>query len=349
MTGPFAAKDASHLIEGIGRTPLVDIALCIHGTWRGVGLKLESHNPAGSIKDRTAYALVRSLESAGRIGHGCRLVESTSGNLGVALALISKARGYSFTAVVDPKVDPVVVDRMRSLGAELVPVSEPDPTGGYLLTRLAQVQQLVAEHRMVWPNQYENPANPAIHYHDTAPELRRQRPDIDAVFVAASTGGTLAGIGRYFRTVRSRVQVVAVDVPGSRVFDSVPAPRLLNGIGSSRPSSFLRRGDYDDVIIVSDREAIATCHAVQASVGIGLGGSSGASVAACARYLAGHPEIRRAVCICPDGLSNYVNTIYSAGWLSEHTFTPARDAAALPFTDVVEERFPNLTSPVGGS
>ena len=114
---------------------------------------------------------------------------------------------------------------------------------------------------MIWPNQYGNPANPAIHYHQTAPEIRRQRPDVDAVFLATSTGGTLAGIGRYFKAVSPRVRVVAVDVPGSRVFGTVQAPRLLNGVGSSCASQFLRPSDYDDVVIVSDRDAIAACHA----------------------------------------------------------------------------------------
>ena len=153
--------------------------------------------------------------------------------------MISRERGYAFTAVVDPKVDPLVVDRMRSFGAEVVLVEEPDETGGFLLTRLRVVDQMVGEEGMVWPNQYGNPANPAVHYHQTAPEVRRQQPNVDAVFLAASTGGTLAGIGRYFKAVNPRVRVVGVDVPGSRVFSAVQAPRVLNGVGSSFASNWL--------------------------------------------------------------------------------------------------------------
>src|SRR5205085_4400068 len=231
-------------LSAIGRTPLVEVGLRIDGQWRPVGLKLESYNPAGSIKDRTAYALLRSLEEMHQLHRGDRVVESTSGNLGVALAMISRERGYAFTAVVDPKVDPLVVDRMRSFGAEVVLVEEPDETGGFLLTRLRVVDQMVSEEGMVWPNQYGNPANPAVHYHQTAPEVRRQQPNVDAVFLAASTGGTLAGLGRYFKAVNPRVRVVGVDVPGSRVFSAVQAPRVLNGVGSSFASQFLRPCDY---------------------------------------------------------------------------------------------------------
>ncbi len=328
----------SRALAAIGRTPLVDVALRVDGRWRRVGLKLESHNPAGSIKDRTAYSLIRSLERMEELRPGDRLVESTSGNLGVALALISRERGYTFTAVVDPKVDPLVVDRIHGLGAEVVLTDEVDATGGYLLSRLRLVEQMVAEDGTVWPNQYGNPANPAVHYHHTAPEVRRQAPDVDAVFVATSTGGTLAGFGRYFKAVSPRVRVVAVDVPGSLVFGTTYAPRLLNGVGSSRASQFLSPADYDDVVIVGDRDAVAACHLIQGSVGIGLGGSSGAVVAACARYLSAHREVRRAVCICPDGSANYASSIYGTSWLARFGFRPEKDAAELPFDDAVLAR-----------
>jgi cysteine synthase A len=129
------------------------------------------------------------------------------------------------------------------------------------------------------------------------------------------------------------VKVVGVDVPGSRVFGDVQAPRLLNGVGSSCASQFLRPSDYDDVVIVSDRDAIAACHLVHESVDIGLGGSSGAVVAACARYLADNPDVHQPVCICADGRPNYLNSIYSEAWLARFAFRPPADMAALAFDD----------------
>lgn len=330
----FFPKLAADLPVAAVATPIVDVALRIGGAWREVGLKLEGRNPGGSIKARTAAALVHRLERGGVIGPGDALVESTSGNLGVALARICAARGYSFTAVLDPKVDPAVVGRMREHGAEIVMVDRADAAGGYLLTRLAEVRRLMDRRSMVWPNQYENPANPAVHFGHTGPELLRQRPCLDAVFVATSTGGTLAGIGRYLHAAAPGAQVVGVDVHGSLVFTNRPAPRLLSGIGASRRSSFLRPGDYDHFRLISDRVAIAACHTIRAGVGISLGGSSGATVAACARFLASHPDVRHPVCICPDGGANYANTIFSPHWLDAHGIAPAADASNLPFDDV---------------
>lgn len=300
-------------------TPLVDV-MVEAARWRQpVGLKLEDRNPSGSIKYRTARELVRYLQRCGRLPPGAAMVESSSGNLAVALAWLSGRYRYRFTAVTDPKTDPAVIARIRGLGADTLQVSEPDRAGGYLLSRLAMVRRLITEDPdRVWTNQYECLANPAAHYHHTAPEVHRQRPEVDAVFVAASTGGTLAGVGRYFHTAAPGVRVIGVDVRGSRVFGSPGGPRVLTGIGSSRPSSFLRCSDYDDLVIVSEPEAIAACHHLYQATGIGVGGSSGAVLAACARYLPAHPELRRPVCLCPDGQANYLSTIYDQGWLAAH-------------------------------
>jgi N-(2-amino-2-carboxyethyl)-L-glutamate synthase len=321
--------------EGSHETPIADIAMKIGSRWRKVGLKLESYNPSGSIKHRTARGLIKALEASGRLTPGTHLVESTSGNLGVALAFLSEARGYRFTAVTDPKADPVILEHIRSMGAAVILVREPDDAGGYLLSRLAMIRRLLAEDRVsIWPNQYENPANPEIHYRETAPEICRQRPGMDAVFIAASTGGTLAGIGRYLRSACPSVKVVGVDIRGSRVFGYPGGKRLITGIGSSRPSLFLRPSDYDDVAIVDDREAVIACHYLQDNLDIGLGGSAGAVVAACARYLEAHPEIAQPVCICPDGRANYLNTLYNHAWLAEHGLDFTLNLKPVAFNDV---------------
>lgn len=314
-------------------TPLIDVKLRIGSRVRLAGLKLESYNPGGSIKYRTAQSLIANLEECGRLKPGALLVESTSGNLGVALALLSQERGYQFIAVTDPKTDPAVLERIEHLGARVVLVSTPDSAGGYLLSRLSTVRRLMArEPRAVWPNQYENPANPAVHYRQTAPEICQQCPDLDAVFVAASTGGTLAGVGRYLRRAAPWVKIIGVDMEGSRVFGQSGCKRLVTGIGSSRPSSFLRPSDYDEVAMVNDREAISTCHLLRNELGIGLGGSSGAVIAACIRYLSVNSNLTRPVCVCPDGAANYLNTLYSPVWLAQHGIEPLRNSSAAIFS-----------------
>jgi cysteine synthase A len=280
-------------------------------------LKLEAFNRFGSIKARTAYGLIDSLEQQGRLRPGVRIVESTSGNLGVALAGIAAERGYRFTAVVDPRTAPALLDAMAELGADLDLVTEADGVGGYLISRLRRVRELTAGRTdRIWPDQYGNPVNPATHELTTAPELDRQAGDaMDAVFVAVSTGGTLAGIGRYLREHRPACRVVGVDVPGSVVFGGQPGRRVLTGIGASVPSQFLRSWMYDERIEIDPADALAACRRLAGQTGIELGGSGGAVLAACLRYLQAHPEIRHPVCLCPDSGASYRQTIFNDNWL----------------------------------
>jgi cysteine synthase A len=289
------------------------------GTHR-VGLKLEMYNPTGSIKYRTAKYLIADLVRRGRLQPGMHVVESSSGNLAVALAWLARKYDFRFTAVTDPNTDRTVINRIEELGVDKIEVSNPDDAGGYLMSRLDLVRQLVNDNpSVVWTNQYERLANPAAHFCFTGPELHRQCREVDAVFVAVSTGGTLAGVGRYFRRMAPGVYVIAVDVAGSRALGGAAGKRVLTGIGSSRPSSLARRRDYDDVVLVAEVDAVAACHYLYSEIGLGLGASSGAVLAACARYLSAHPEIRRPVCLCPDGRANYLQTVYDHDWLARHS------------------------------
>jgi 2,3-diaminopropionate biosynthesis protein SbnA len=294
--------------------------LLIGGKSRNVYLKLEGDNPGGSIKDRTALRLLRSLENTGQLRTGGRLVESSSGNLAIGLAMLARDSGYQFTAVVDPKVTAENMRRLHDLGAETTMVETPDETGGYLLTRLARIREMLAEDPgLLWTNQYSNAANPEAHYSGTAPEIFRQMEHrVDAVFVAVSTGGTLAGIGRYFREASPDTRIIAVDARGSVALGGSPGVRNLTGIGSSRRSEFVAPGLYDELIYVGDREAFAFCRAVDAATGVKVGGSSGACLAACARYLQSHRKAERAVCICADRGEHYASSIFSNSWLAQN-------------------------------
>ena len=304
----------------LGDTPIRRIRLLIGGKARNVYLKLEGDNPGGSIKDRTALSLLRSLEKTGRLVKGVRLVESSSGNLAIGLAILARDRGYRFTAVVDPKVTAENMRRLHDLGAETTMVETPDETGGYLLTRLARIREMLAEDpELLWTNQYSNAANPEAHYSGIAPEIFRQMGHrVDAVFIAVSTGGTLAGIGRYFRETSPDTRIIAVDVRGSVALGGLPGPRKLTGMGSSRRSDFVVPGLYDALIYVGDREAFAFCRAVDTATGMKVGGSSGACLAACARYLESHGKTERAVCICADRGEHYASSIFSDAWLAQN-------------------------------
>lgn len=306
-------------LKYIGNTPLQPLSLFLGEKIYRIHLKLEGANPGGSIKMRTAYALVRDLETRNLLEKDSILVESTSGNLGVALAMIARAKGYRFRAVVDPKTTLENTETMRSLGAQLDIIDQLDKNGSYLLTRLEHIYRLCrASHQYVWSNQYENAANPSIHYTQTGPEIYRQmHGEVDAIFIAVSTGGTLAGIGRYFREVSPRTRIIGVDARGSVIFGTPPAPRQLTGIGSSRASSFLQREYYDTYHIIDDEEAFTFCRLLYSDTGIKVGGSSGAVLATCVRYLGEHTEIKRVVCLCPDTGDNYTSSIFCDDWLQQ--------------------------------
>lgn len=317
------AKDSGGdfgLVARIGDTPIQRIRFLVGGKSQRVYLKLEGENPGGSIKDRTARSLLRSLESAGRLSPAGRLVESSSGNLAIALAMLARESGYRFTAVVDPKITAENLRRLEDLGAETKMVETPDETGGYLLTRLARIREMIADDPgLLWTNQYTNEANPQAHYVSTAPEIFRQMErSVDAVFVAVSTGGTLAGIGRYFREASPNTQIIAVDTIGSVALGGSPGLRKLNGMGSSRRSEFVDDRLYDALTYVGDCEAFAFCRALDAATGIKVGGSSGACLAACARYLQSHSKAERVVCICADRGEHYASSIFSDSWLARN-------------------------------
>jgi cysteine synthase A len=301
---------------------LVKVRLQAAGSWRYLWLKLEAQNRSGSIKYRTAVGLVHHLLRTKSIDGGDVLLESTSGNLGIALALVARELGIRFCAVVDPKVQEPMLQKMRSLGASIHMVSGIDAHGSFLEARLEYVRELVSSSSTyLWTNQYESAANPDSHETTTGPELWRQSSrTVDAVFIAVSTGGTLAGVARYLRAVAPNARVIAVDAVGSSALGTTAAPRYLTGIGSSRKSSFIESWMYDAVICIADGEAFAMCNRLKSSLGILVGGSSGAVVAACLQYLESHPEIRMPVCLCADGGENYKYTIFDEGWLEEHGF-----------------------------
>jgi N-(2-amino-2-carboxyethyl)-L-glutamate synthase len=312
--------ERSKLFQQPGNTPMESISLHFEGGSRTIHLKMESHNPTGSVKDRTAFGLLQALEAQGRLHAGSVVVESTSGNLGVALSYLCKLKGYRFIAVVDPKTTQENIAKMQALGAEMEMVEQPDENGGYLLSRLRRVHALCEQHdEYVWPDQYSNPANPLIHYQQTGPEIYAQMGgNVGALFLAVSTGGTLAGISRFFREVSPSTIIIGVDAYGSIIFGTPAGPRILTGIGSSRTSSFIKNETFDSYRLVRDEEAFAFCRALWNSTGIKVGGSSGAVLSACSRYLYEHDDLTNVVCLVADDGDRYAQSIYSDEWLQQH-------------------------------
>jgi cysteine synthase A len=282
-------------------------------------LKVEGFNFAGSIKLKAAAGMVSAAERDGTLTPDSILVESSSGNLGVALSMLAANRGYRFVCVTDSRCNPVTVRLMRTLGAEVHVVTEEAANGGGLLgARLAHVRELCdSDDRYVWLNQYGNPANPRAHYRTTAPAIARRFPGLDVLFVGAGTCGTLMGCARYMRERHRRVRIVAVDTAGSVIFGGSPGRRLIPGVGAAVPPPQLDESYVDDLVMVAETDTIRTCRRL-AACGFLFGGSTGTVVSGALNWLSRHDGDLTAVAISPDLGEHYLETVYTDEWVEEH-------------------------------
>lgn len=287
---------------------------------RPIYLKCEGFNFAGSVKLKAAAAMVEAAEREGVLTADSIIVESSSGNLGIALSLIAASRGLKFVCITDPRCNPASMRVMRALGAEVRVVSDKDANGGYLGGRIAFVRGLCeSDRRYVWLNQYANRNNWLAHYRGTAPAIDREFPDLEVLFVGAGTTGTLMGCARYFRERERPVTIVAIDAVGSVTFGGVPERRMVPGLGTSSRPALVDESFIDDVVHVPEPDTIRTVHAL-ASRGFLFGGSTGTVVSGASRWLdEKYPgEDPVAVAIAPDLGERYLDSIYEEGWVREH-------------------------------
>lgn len=294
-------------------------------------LACEGLNFAGSIKIQPAAAMIAAAQREGVIRPDSVLVESSSGNLGVAVAMIAAAKGLKFVCVTDPNCNPATINLIRAFGAEVVVVTEPDANNNYLGARKAMVRRLCERGpAYVWLNQYENPANWGAHYEGTAAFVDKHFPDLDTLFVGVGTGGTLMGCIRYFHEHRPRVRVVAVDSVGSVSFAGTPGRRHIPGLGASAPMPLIEPDLVDEVIRVPEIDTIRTCRRLAAR-GLLLGGSSGTVVSAASGWLAEHgsPD-HTAVAVAPDLGERYIDTVYNDVWVERHYGRDAHELLGTP-------------------
>ena len=286
---------------------------------RSLFLKCEGFNFAGSIKLKAATEMVESAERSGILTPGSVLVESSSGNLGVALSMLAANKGYGFVCVTDSRCSLSNRWLMEALGSRVHIVGQPDPDSGLLGARINYVRALCAsDTRYVWLNQYVNQDNWKAHYHRTAPAIARQFPRLDVLFVGAGTTGTLMGCARYLREWHRPVRVVAVDSVGSVTFGRTPDRRMIPGLGTSIRPPLLDESYVDDVLWVEEEDTIRACHRLARS-GFLFGGSTGTVVSGAMRWLAEHDETDiTAVAIAPDLGERYLDTIYQNNWLREN-------------------------------
>ena len=280
-------------------------------------LKCEGFNFAGSIKLKAAAEMVDAAERDGRLRPGSVLVESSSGNLGVALSMIAASKGYQFLCITDTRCNLTTRRMMDALGSQVHTVTEPDANGGFLGARIDYVRALCAsDRRYVWLNQYANPSNWQAHYGTTAPAIARAFPNLDVLFVGAGTTGTLMGCARYFRELERPVRIVAVDAVGSVTFGGPAARRMIPGLGTSVRPDILDESYVDEVIRVAERDTIRACHRL-ARNGFLFGGSTGTVVSGAMQWLAQNEPDLTAVAIAPDLGERYLDTVYQTNWLQD--------------------------------
>ncbi|MFF3501715.1 2,3-diaminopropionate biosynthesis protein SbnA [Streptomyces sp. NPDC003247] len=283
---------------------------------RSLFLKCEGFNFAGSIKLKAATEMVETAEREGLIKPESILVESSSGNLGVALSMIAASKGYQFLCVTDSRCNLSTRLLMEALGSRVHTITDLDANGGFLGARIDYVQALSdSDDRYVWLSQYTNPSNWKAHYHRTGPEIAQSFPRLDVLFVGVGTTGTLMGCARYFREWHRPVRIVAVDATGSVIFGGAPGRRMIPGLGMSMRPPLLDESYVDEVVHVEETDTIRACHRL-ARNGFLFGGSTGTVVSGAMRWLADHDaNDLTAVAIAPDLGERYLDTIYQSNWL----------------------------------
>jgi cysteine synthase A len=293
--------------------------------------KMESANPGGSAKDRAAYWILREAIRRGEITRRTTVVESSSGNFAVALALFCHALGIPFVPVVDPNINKATERRLRGLCERVEKVGTPDGAGGFLLSRLHRVSEVVAEiGDAYWPNQYANADGARGHFELTGRELLGALGRIDYVFVGVGTGATIAGLSQRLAESSPRTQVVAVDVEGSVIFGGAPGRRLIPGIGSSIRPPLIDHAVITDVVTVPEWDEVAGCRRLRREHGMFAGGSTGCVYTAINTYFEhyqGPPPV--VAFLCADGGEPYRDTVYDPHWVASN-ITPTEPLSRVP-------------------
>jgi len=282
-------------------------------------LKVEGLNFAGSVKLKAAAAMVEAAERDGILTPESTIVESSSGNLGVALAMIAAAKGYGFVCVTDSRCNLVTRQLIETLGAQVHVITEPDPTTGLVGARMNHVRALLAsDDRHVWLNQYNNDNAWKAHYHTTGPAIAGEFPHLDAVFVGAGTTGTLMGIARYFKHHHPHVRIIAIDTTGSVSFGTPAARRMIPGLGMAVTPPLLDTTYVDDVVHVEEADTVRTCHQL-ARRGMLFGGSTGTVVHGATQWLATNDPHHQltTVALAPDFGERYLDTLYQTNWVHD--------------------------------
>jgi cystathionine beta-synthase len=310
------------VVELIGNTPLVRLSTLAAGLPADVVAKVEYLNPGGSVKDRIAERMIDAAEASGELQPGGTIVEPTSGNTGVGLAIVAQKRGYSCVFVCPDKVSQDKINVLRAYGAEVVvcPTAVPPehPGSDYTVSG-----RLVRERPGGWkPDQYSNPNNPLSHYETTGPEIWRQTDGRVTHFVAGvGTGGTISGVGRYLKEVSGgAVRIIGADPEGSVYSGGSGRPYLVEGVGEDFWPETYDKTVCDEIVAVSDADSFALTRRLAREEGLLVGGSCGMAAVAALRVAAAAKPGDLVVVLLPDSGRGYLSKIFNDDWMADYGF-----------------------------
>lgn len=310
----------------VGNTPVLRVSEPLAPAGRGFWAKLEGFNPGG-IKDRPALHMVERARARGDLRPGGRIIESTSGTLGLGLALAGMVHRHPVTLVTDPGLETSMTRLLTAYGAQVNVVSDPHPTGGWQQARRDRVARLMERHPGSWcPDQYNNPDNTTA-YTPLALELASQLGHIDVLVCSVGTGGHSAGVSRTLQHLYPGLRLVGVDTIGSTIFGQPARPRLMRGLGSSIYPRNVAYGSFAEVHWVAPAEAVWACRQLAASH-YATGGWSVGAVALVAGWLARTlPADTRIAAVFPDGPQRYLGTVYDDDYCAAHGLLETPPAA----------------------
>ena len=313
------------VLDAVGNTPMVRLKNVSKGVKPWIYAKLEFMNPGGSVKDRIAAYLVADAEKKGILKKGGTIVEPTSGNTGVGLAMLAAVRGYKVIFTMPDKVSEEKRALLKAYGAKVVvaPTELPPSSPDHYVNVALRLQRKTP--RSYMPNQYQNLANPKAHYETTGPEIWHQTDgQVDALVAGVGTGGTISGAGRYLKERNKSVLVVGVEPDGSIYGDLKRGtkknlhPYLVEGIGEDFVPGTYDEGVVDEILTVRDPKSIQAARHLALDEGILAGGSSGTAVAGALQLAKRQPSLKMIVVILPDSGRSYLSKIFNPNWLRSH-------------------------------